>query len=252
MFLKPFAGPRLLVERSRHHTQELQIYLDRVKSTLVIHFVRESESEPYVLQFSEHTDPKQFLVFREAINNLAVCLDVALCDAARLADKSIEKVKFPFAKTEKGLKGIIKDIGLGPHFEKWVADVHPLYGHNVWLSQLHDLDVLMKHRIVIPLLSSAPGAIDHLVPRHISDMLLGSLGLDLSRMTVPWKHGGKLWSATDIDPVVMAGFSGKLEMVLPKEVPFDGQSVIPLLSRLSEGMLAYISSVERLADRMKP
>jgi hypothetical protein len=251
MFLDPFAGPRLLVDRCRSHIAVLQDYLKEVGARLELTFTHtEGRFLQYRARLSEQVEADKYLVFREAVNSLAVCLDIALCDAARIADKPIEKVKFPFAKTEKGFNGIVRDIGLGPAFEEWLTRVHPGYGQNVWIAHLHDLDVLTKHRIVVPLLAAAAIRPGTAAPPHVERGFAAIFG-----STPVLLHDGAP-VGTDLkgeqDPTGIFKLTGEVRMLLPDGVPFEGNDVVLLLEQLAASMLDYIASVEGLAEEMRP
>ena len=256
MFLPPFEGPRLLVNRSRQLTACLQEYLEGVASRMTIRFdsTREERCTKHVLRLSEAMDVEQFPVFRDAVNNLAVCLDITICDLARIAGKPIDQVKYPFAKNEKTYRGIVKQIGLGPIFEEWLQRTHPGFGQNPWLAQLHALDVLMKHRVVMPLLAKVGGQPLSRIPfpKEVAEGMRELWGIDPATATVKYTDGMVLRLGDDnADPYEEAAFNGILEMVLPRGVPFGGEDVVPLLKGLDNAISGFIVDVEALSERIR-
>ena len=147
----PFEGPNLKANWGAVRTEELK--------AIIREFV---SSEPYrtIQEGNRHkiaykgTFPSEIpLVLGDAVHNLRTALDLLACDLVRLNGQSAKGVHFPFAESEDGLDEQIKKKKFdraSPEAVRLLKKIRPYRGGNVLLRALHELDVMDKHRLIIP------------------------------------------------------------------------------------------------------
>ncbi len=88
------------------------------------------------------------LVLGDAVHNLRVTLDVAANAVVELCNNRPKKVYFPFGSDQMGLEKQIKEKlgGATPALKDLVRSFQPYYGGSDALRDLHELDIIDKHR----------------------------------------------------------------------------------------------------------
>jgi len=98
------------------------------------------------------------LPFGDAIHNLRSALDIAVIDAVRLNKKNTKNVRFPFANSKETLSKQLKESYIkkaGADVANFIKQVRPYPGGNDGLYELHILDIVDKHRMLVPTASSS-------------------------------------------------------------------------------------------------
>lgn len=237
---KPFGWSHLLVSRAREQAEYVRSCAATLRRDVTISFVAgeaagagDGAVRQHFLSFSKRTPAHVTLQVREAINNLRVAIDIAICDVARIRNVAVKDAKFPFAKDEKSLRSRLKEMKIGNDFDDFILDIHPLFGHNLWLRDLHDFDIIMKHRAVVPLIACVPGGID--VQLSVPQELAWIQDF-VNRSIVPWSEGHMLQIPLGEDPLSYSRFGGDLSFRFPKQVPFADCDVTDLIIFLSIGI----------------
>jgi hypothetical protein len=157
-----FNGSRLKIERAKKHIVELH---NEIASFL--------KSDSYLIGVEKHPEtgydtPKLTItksspeglapIIGDAIHNLHSALDLAVCEVVRdkFGSAATDHVKFPFdgesrdqfIKTCKGRK--IAEAS--PAIFSLILSIEPYKGGNDSLCALHDLDILDKHELLIPMI----------------------------------------------------------------------------------------------------
>lgn len=102
------------------------------------------------------------LIFGDFIHNARSSLDLLVIDVARCREKSIDKLKFPFAEDETKLEILLnKDFRrLGDDVVSALSSLKPFNGGNRNLRLIHDLDIDDKHKLVLPTYAAAATVMD--------------------------------------------------------------------------------------------
>lgn len=256
MIIEPFQGPRLHVKRCRDNAAELEHQLAKIEKRLKYYFIEAPDNETsniYCFQFDEEPPPEMALVFREGLNNLRVALDISICDAARVCGKpenEMERVKFPFAKDEPAYKKTVSSMKLPEDLKKVIKSLHPLYiESNRWLDDLHQLDIISKHRNVLPVFAMIEGRNPFQIPEEHAQFMARSIGINPNGMSITWRHGSLLILKSDDDPRGAFQVCAPLDLTLPNDLPLGGQSIRKILKNYA---MAIDSLIDSFIDLFSP
>lgn len=244
MILDPFVGPTLKIEHGRGHIKALDTMLAEHAEKVKCGFVKVDDPScaPLVrLQFAFSEGPPQSapLMIGDAVHNLRAALDLAMCDIARLRDKSADKVKFPFAENSAGLEKTIKKSGLrrlGDDVVQVLMNLKPYKGGNIGLRGLHDLDVSDKHKLVLPIYLA--------VPFHSPRITVGALTIDFGGFQTHLHAGSTMHVAPDAAAKFEA-FKGKVYAAFPTGLPFAGEPVVETLHKLAQLATGVVDLLRR-------
>lgn len=254
-FLPPFEGSRQLILRAEQHIRDLQKVVSDLSSKLEIRFegVEVGGLIKYRVVFSEQCSVQSALIVRDAINNLAICLDVSLCDVARIRKKSIDKVSYPFDEKPRDIKSKLKKMDLGSDFDDFILETHPaVNSENIWASEFHKLDVIMKHRMVVPLVATVShrmsdqdwASVGASMPPGFSDFVNNNFGFNLIGGPMMMTHGSIVAVKPHIDPTMGFESASSVQLHMPSDVPFAHDNVVDMLVRLKGGIESYIIAIE--------
>ncbi|MDR4308034.1 hypothetical protein IHQ68_15535 [Chelatococcus sambhunathii] len=247
----PFEGPRSLVTRSERHANELSDAIKVLQHKVRIYFVpvgNDGQFEQYFLQFEPQPPIELAVILKDAISNLRSALDIVVCDVARLRNKpasEMSQVKFPFGKDEAGLNEAFKRAKLDSDVNKAIRAIHPINGHNVWIRDLHDLDIIAKHRTVLPVFATANSRLPFRVPIEMQHAFL-SMGVDLANSNCPWTQGSTMTLPKGVDPRSHFRPRGDMTISLPRELPFGEKNLEVVLRELRNGVSVTIGFFETL------
>ena len=99
--------------------------------------------------------PELALALGDAIHNLRTSLDLLASDLARKNGMSPKGVYFPFSLDAAGLQQQIEDKKFdraGPKTVELLHKIGPHHEGNKELRGLHDLDIMDKHKLILPVL----------------------------------------------------------------------------------------------------
>lgn len=251
MALPPFEGPRLKIQRGSRHLQELGLILARYGANLRVEYQPIKGDDDHVrLAFSLPPPPEIALVLGDVVHNFRSALDIMICDIARLKGKSSDKLKFPFAATREAYTNLLKGEirRLGPDVAEALLELAPYKGGNMLLRGLHDLDVLDKHELVIPVMPCVWGHMD-----------MAKIAMDSLRAANPGKSVPLVFFNGDYGPYMrsldtegarvrkssigdIARDRGPLPVLFADGLPFGRQHVVPTLEGLAKLAFEIVES----------
>lgn len=155
-----FNGPKLKIQRANKHISELH---DILTAFLKTNFYRlgidkNPKDGTNVVAFETFgTLPSEVpLIIGDAIHNLHTTLDLMIWEIESGIGKPDRSTKFPFYESRSELVGAITNGNLNtvPEICRLIIDeIKPYRGGNDLLYGLHDLDIVDKHKLLIPIVS---------------------------------------------------------------------------------------------------
>lgn len=162
--LPPFQAPFQKAAWAHKITLNLSDIIEQYKASATAEMKPDPYSEPhpeidyYRMQFDPPMPEQIPFLLGDAVHNLRASLDILICDVAEMRGQR-RTYKFPFAENEEALVKIIEKEfkRLGDDVTETILKLRPYSGEdgNVNLRGLHDLDILDKHRIIIPFFGAA-------------------------------------------------------------------------------------------------
>ncbi|MEO5598898.1 MAG: hypothetical protein ABIQ66_09790 [Novosphingobium sp.] len=134
--------------------------IDEYARVARVGYTEHSLSETHVsyrVSFEPKPPRHLVLVLGDAVHNLRSSLDLMICDIARIRGKSTDGIKFPFAADEIKFEKIMKKgeiRRIGEDVKQAIIALQPFKGGNLPLRLLHDLDIMDKHDLIIPMFLS--------------------------------------------------------------------------------------------------
>lgn len=244
----PFHGAKLKIARGLKHCFELKAEIDLYVSrdpwaTFVL---RDKKTGNYQIALCGREGVPNELpaIFGDAVHNLRSSLDLLANDLVSLAGVAPKNVAFPFAESEAALEVQIKEKMKGATSDvlNIVRTLKPYKGGNAVLRGLHDLDITDKHKTIMDIWAGQ------------------AISPPLRRVPTedPKQHLFEAdWSALQTIPIDMTGFHidpnldviGKvaglpINIVLAKQMPFGGQSVMRALSQMGSVVEGIVKTFE--------
>lgn len=158
MFLRPFEGPALKLERARHHYAEMyETIIDYQKRANPVFVKSDRKQNPWQIEISENVPPLVGIQIGDIAHSLRSALDVILCDIAHIRSVGVSDMCYPFASSADRFSEMMSEPPRKQPFKKLGADVieiisesEPYINGNRLLRGLHDLNNQDKHRMAIP------------------------------------------------------------------------------------------------------
>jgi hypothetical protein len=237
---EPFEASKLKIKRATRHTEELR---EDIRS-----FMRR---KPFVLRIEDGGSgqhnwtirvrrqiPKEFsAIIGDVLHNLRAALDLLACDLVRLNGGNDKDVYFPFCNSVDDLDETIRKRKI----DRAASDVvdlirsfKPYKGGNVALRAIHDLDIMDKHKALIPTAEMMG------LPNFTSAALtftnnrIGPIRDGMVAIRMP--AASKLRVGQELE--------GKFHLLFPFESAFNGSEVIPTLQELTELVSGIIETFE--------
>lgn len=241
-----FLGSKLKIKRANQHINELQgILMAFLKTDFYRLFIeRDPDGRNYVLKFEAIREmPCEVpLVIGDIVHNLRAALDLMASEIVTMAgDKPDRWTKFPFHKTRQDLVAAInggKIKAAPPAIIDLIVDtIKPYEGGNGPLCALDDLDIVDKHKLLIPV-ASIVGLRDVSVEDEggnrfqLRQIAVGQDG-KLNMISTPYKL-----NITNYGQPTFGIFFAKGQI-------FEGQSVIPTLHQLSQLVSGIVQTIEK-------
>jgi hypothetical protein len=149
--LPPFEAPARKLKWGRHRIDEFAWRISTYESN---HPVELKYTDTHIILERAKCPPDELpFIIGDAIHNLRTSLDLLACDLVRLNGKSTKSVYFPFALDAKGLKEQIQQKNFSRAHPKAIDLLYRIGPHhegNKQLRGLHDLDVMDKHKLIVP------------------------------------------------------------------------------------------------------
>ncbi|USI73797.1 hypothetical protein [Sphingomonas morindae] len=159
MYLDPFEGPFLKLERAGKHLIELVEAVRAYQALAHPEFIHRGRAEdPWEIALSEKVPPEISLILGDIAHSLRSALDVMTCDIARVRKVGVSDMSFPFTDSEESFKAKLSVspksapfLKLGKDVVSMIEAAQPYKGGNDLLRGLHDLNNHDKHRTAVPL-----------------------------------------------------------------------------------------------------
>lgn len=236
-----FPGPRLKIDRARHHVSELQQLLEGLATSNMFRLTARGNS--IGVEIDKDFPPQVPLLIGDAIHNLRSALDIMICALVTLCGGTITtRTQFLFRPTlpellkdadKDSLKGVDRAI-----IAFIVQNIKPYRGGHNSLYALHELDILDKHKLVIPVAVatgiagvSAKGA----GGGTMTDCILVVSGQGHGRFDMVGL-GGTVRITNPGTPIIEVRFEAGQ--------PFAGVGVIPILTKLVEDVIEVVDLIE--------
>ncbi|HUS98314.1 MAG TPA: hypothetical protein VMX97_16425 [Hyphomicrobiaceae bacterium] len=173
--LNPFEASRLKLARARQHIDEFKkktdAYLAREPFAIVVDQPKmwvDMNCQAWCAKIHEPIDAGLSGILGDAIHNLRTSLDLLATDLVVVAGKNPKSVHFPFADSQSGLADQIKRKNFhraGSAAVDLLKFLKPYKGGNEGLRALHDLDVMDKHKALVPVAQSVVMNLSGMLPK---------------------------------------------------------------------------------------
>lgn len=247
-FMELFAGPRLKIERAKEHINDLQRRISAfeqsdVYSTVIQNDPNTGNNILYIVMADAL--PDEFaLIIGDALHNLKAALDLLVNEVVytRLGLYD-DFTRFPVRDTREKLV-IATNGGLVREASKAVTDfivntVKPYRGGNDAFWALHRLNILDKHRLLLPVFKVT--ALNGIRVKFEGDETFdfGTWVITGSRAVFHEFQGKRNVKITD---------SGKptLLILFDKGLPMEGRPVIESLHQLTEVVSETVEGIENV------
>lgn len=237
-------GPRLKIERAKHHINDLNsqvnTYLSGRPMKLVFKQDRKTAMQTLEIKVIKPIPTEFGAIIGDALHNLRSALDLFAFHLVGSLAKNPDQVYFPFAKTADKLSEVIDNRQMhlaGTHVAKAIAELKPYPNGNPLLSGLHSLDITDKHKIVIPTFRTANFSADDIKKNMPEANIEGS---GILRFTGEAETAVKLTfigsrkerrSLQSFEKV--AEFQPEFEVCFGSDTPFELQPVVPKLEEIA-------------------
>jgi hypothetical protein len=147
--IQPFVAPKMKAQRAAVHMERLEVLLDEFAARQGDFSDGVTTTIGYIGRFA----PEVPLVLGDAVHNLRAALDLLACDLVRLNGNSAKDVHFPFSEAEGELELMIRKRKFDRAATEAVTllrALQPYKGGNILLRALHELDIMDKHQLIIP------------------------------------------------------------------------------------------------------
>lgn len=249
---EPFLGPRLKILRARSQLAELEqtiLEFARTTSPLWQHWWEPhyEHMQAWWLTWTGVSHQTIPLIVADIAQNLRASFDLLIHDIARHRGlKPPEDLQFPFAEDEASWKEIMEKksmLRLGKDVVAAISEIGAYRnGPSSGLRQLHDLNNLNKHRLLVPTYAATwakssmpPDLLGKLSPSRIqnglvkittSDVFLVRKGLGFAMLPTP---------CSAPEPFFPDG--------LPKAAPFHGHPVLKTLNDAADNVKAHVEAL---------
>jgi hypothetical protein len=154
-----FRSAQLKIDRADHHIKELIGVINTFPQTGLHHAGIEEDLKTartsLKIEVTDEILDKVALIIGDAAHNLRTALDHVACElVTRFGGTPDTSTRFPFGKTREKTVTICKRVMQRVHpnvITCIVQDIQPYKGGNNALYALHTLDIIDKHRLVVPI-----------------------------------------------------------------------------------------------------
>lgn len=239
-----FRNAQLKIQRAKEHISDInrlvESFLDLDFYSVTIQVDTESGTNSLFVRIKETIPDDIALVIGDAIHNLRAALDLAVSEIVARAGGRVSDAYFPFNRDREGLQNSSK-YGLinksAPKAARLIADtIQPYETGDRALWCLHQMDILDKHRLIIP--TAQVSEITILEAEDDRQNTIRGLTVRLSGAggIVPFRTSGKLQVKRYGKP--------KIAILFGPETPVSGQKVL-------ETVVMWTVSVERIIQTFR-
>jgi len=242
-----FHETKLKISWANRHIETLKAALVSFLNTKFCRLYFDKESNPgrSLLKFEmiqpvpEHIP----LIIGDVIHNLRSALDIMACKIITLAgEKPSTLLCFPIKETREKLLKTLDTVEfriMGSAITSIMLDDIKTYkdGGNLFLWALHSLDIIDKHRLLIPVISLTA----------LTNVNIKAGGFTMEHSSLAVDSDGTLCLANmpgDVQLENAQGIPG-FEIFFGKEQPLEGHPVIPTLYQLSQSVSDAVLKIEQ-------
>jgi hypothetical protein len=238
-------SPRLKIERAKHHINDLHSRIADFGATDFYSLNAEKNIETAECRLKVEVEkpfPDDFaLIIGDTVHNLKSALDVTVNEVVfRRLNRYDDYTRFPLRKTKDNLVsalngGLIKQASEAV-VEFIVNAVKPYKGGNDALWSLHDLNILDKHRLLLPVMQ-VTSIIDFCAEDDRGNrMENATLVVTRNRAVTLFASSGNIKITNKGKAIPLAFFD--------KGLPMEGQPVVPSLIQLTELVSNIVEGIE--------
>jgi hypothetical protein len=159
------SGARLKLDRANKHLHDLEEILTNLPNLYTVSVQADGQGRGNRIEHDipnlERIRDNLALITGDCVHNLRSALDFVWSETlARISPGADAKYfKFPIVNDGQYLESVLKDRKidvLSPDlFRLMVAEIKPYKAGNTFLWSLHELDIIDKHRLLLPVVQSA-------------------------------------------------------------------------------------------------
>ncbi len=245
-----FEGSKLKLDRAIVHLAALEELFTTYDGVIELKYKPiDGDKEHFILGFEPSPPVEIPLIIGDAVHNMRAALDLMICDID--ANNGFDRDSaFPFAKSETAFLEILskkKYFRLGEDIIGLIKELKPFLGGNLDLYALHDLDIIDKHRLVIPTMCCAFGSFD--INAHLTKTLSPSQSFQIDFLgnspfdAILSAEGDKIPN----DPAFLAYYTrtpGGLTAIFAEDDPFSQCHVRPTLLKLHSLTTSIVDKFE--------
>lgn len=239
-----FPSSRLKIRRAQRHIEDLDNVISGYAARQPARCVAE-QSQPgrhdWTIRVSEDAPEEIPAILGDVIHNLRTALDLMATDIVRLAEGNANNVYFPFAENKDELAGQVKK----KNFHRAPAEalallnkIAPYKGGNYALRAIHDLDIMDKHKMLVPVYAAAV-----LPPIQIGTNLFNQISTNMEEglvaLSVPAAPNVALGYSFPVTPSAQFHWDG----------PFATQEIVPVLHHLVKLVSGVIDAFDSLGTQ---
>jgi hypothetical protein len=240
-----FRGPRLKIKRAKKHITELHnevvAYVSRHPYLMVVQQDADPEYYCWVLRIRENIPEELSVILGDIVHNLRASLDILACELVRLNGADTHNVYFPFSIDQDGLEDAISRTHFNraaPAVVDTIRTLKPYRGGNEVLRGVHDLDIMDKHKLLIPCshFTGIPG----LEIRNESKTTAAVISCRIGPV-----QDGQCIMRTPIATNIEIGqeFDAAFAITL-SERPFNSGPIVPMMHELTQVVAGIVSTFE--------
>jgi hypothetical protein len=240
------AGPRLKIERAKKHINDLHALLQTFSQSnfckLWTEINPDTGKNAVKFAITKALPDDLALILGDAVHNLRSALDFAISDILLpIIGARSKKAKFPVYDTRNNLVG---SVG-GGHIKqapKKIIDlivdvIKPYPGGNDPLCALHDLDILDKHMLLLPVIQVAVIKGVDMVDDQGNIFVNGTIGVNDGQVAMPFAEVAGNLKITGYGQVAFT-------VLFNKGLPTEGQPVVPTLTQFTELVSGIIEAFD--------
>lgn len=246
---KPPAPYRLKIERAKRHIQELSDVTGAFLSPNPYHVYADDYPETnerlLKVRVTKDIPPDWSAIVGDAIHNARAALDLLMvavvkhCDPHRV---SYNHVHFVIRETKDKFEADLdkNTKGASSQARSLIEGLKPYKGGDENFWNLHQLDILDKHKSIIPVASSFHAIGFPMVPDEASDEFKAALPPDFVNPVIFWRPARKVFPLQDgttvfkgkIDPPPSQNIQWQFAISFGEGQILDGEPIIPALREL--------------------
>jgi len=260
MAYEPFLSSRLKIERAKCHISELNSeiaeFLSHDPYGVIIEDGPNSGQCSWTIRVREEVPVHFPTILGDAVHNLRTALDILACDLVRLNQQSPKGVYFPFCLNRDDFEDTIRKRHIdraAPEVVDIIRTLEPYEdGLGYMLRAVHDLDIIDKHQLLIPIFHCVNIPYTSFSPSSPfpSDQIFFTLQSTHSHRV----KDGTVLCYTPITDEIKVGQNLKVafEIAFGDGQPLEGQPIFPQLHQVTSFITRIIEIFEEHCLGKKP